>query len=76
MDENKHNIDDPAHYYEQRKWALKSFESFDDMEEEQLKYFATLSHEELLLSLKRLSLAAYGFSDEATLQHVERKILF
>ncbi len=76
MGDNKHNIEDPAVGYGQRKWMLKSFESFDDMEEEQLKYFATISHEELLLSLKRLSLAAYRFSDEATLQHVERKILF
>ncbi|MBS1746746.1 MAG: hypothetical protein JST21_11305 [Bacteroidetes bacterium] len=55
---------------------LKSFESFDDMEDDQLKYFASLSHEELLLSLKRLNLAAYGFSEETTLKHVERKILF
>lgn len=76
MEGNNQRIENPAIGYGQRKWVVKSFESFDDMEDEQLKYFASLSHEELLLSLKRLSLAAYGLSEEIMLQSVERKIYF
>jgi len=62
--------------YETRKWGLKKFDSFDDMENEQLRYFASLSPTELFRNLKKLTLAAFGIADESKLKHPKRIVKY
>ncbi len=50
--------------------------SFDDMEQEQLKYFASLTPDELLQNHKKQSLAAFGLKDEIDKQKPDRTIKF
>ncbi|HWC53265.1 MAG TPA: HNH endonuclease domain-containing protein, partial [Chitinophagaceae bacterium] len=67
-------LSEPDSVYGKR--ALKKFESFEDMENDQLAFFATLTPEELLRNHKRLSLAAFGFKNEGLLQKPDRTIKF
>jgi len=49
--------------------------SFDEMEDDQLKYFATLTPEELFCNLKKLSMSAYGYKI-GNEKNIDRKIKF
>ncbi|MBS1629152.1 MAG: type II CRISPR RNA-guided endonuclease Cas9 [Bacteroidetes bacterium] len=68
----QHIVSEPAAIY--KIMTLKKFESFEEMELEQLKQFAALSPEELLRNHKLLSMAAFGIKDEASLKSINRKI--
>lgn len=68
----EHIVSEPAAIY--KNMTLKKFESFEEMELDQLKHFATLSPEELLKNHKLLSMAAFGIKDEASLKSNNRKI--
>ncbi len=59
-----------------KKWTLKKFDTFEEMEMDQLKQAISLSPIEGLLKLKKLTLAAFGFSDEAQIKKKERIIKF
>lgn len=50
--------------------------SFEDMENDQLKYFASLTPEELLLQHKKLSMAAFGIKKDGEHDHPGRTIKF
>lgn len=52
------------------------FTSFDEMENDQLKYFASLQPEELLKNHKELSLAAFGLKKDPGAKALVRKIKF
>lgn len=69
-------MSEPETSYKREKWTLKSFDSFEEMENNQLAYYASLNQEELLLNLRQLSLAAFGFKNEGLLQKPDRKIKF
>lgn len=56
--------------------TLKKFDSFEEMENDKLSTFATLSSEELFIKLKKLSMAAYGFKSESDFQKPDRLIKF
>ncbi|HQE11793.1 MAG TPA: HNH endonuclease domain-containing protein [Flavipsychrobacter sp.] len=68
-------ISEPRAVY-QKKWSLKSFNSFDTMEQDQLSYYASLSPIERLQVLKELTLKAFGFRQESDMNVIERKIKF
>lgn len=57
-----------------KKNTLRSYTSFDDMENEQLKYFASLTPEQSLKNLKQLVLASFGIKDETALKGMPRII--
>jgi CRISPR-associated endonuclease Csn1 len=71
--DNSLDIAEPQTLYQP---TLKKFNSFDEMEQDQLTYYASLTPEELLRSLKRLSMAAYGIKNEEDLPIPDRKIKF
>jgi hypothetical protein len=52
------------------------FTSFDEMETDQLKYFASLQPEELLKNHKALSLAAFGLKKDPGADKLNRVIKF
>ncbi len=56
--------------------TITFFTSFDEMENDQLKYFASLSPEELLQNHKALSLAAFGLKKDPGAEKLIRKIKF
>ena len=56
------------------KKSIRSFSSFDDMENEQLKYFASLSPQQRLQNLKQLVLRSFGIKDESELRNMPRII--
>ncbi len=72
--QSSHEISEPESLY--NKMSLKLFDSFEEMEDDQLKQFASLTPEELLRNHKALSMAAYGIKDEALLNKTDRKIKF
>ncbi len=51
-------------------------DSFDQMELDQLSYFASLTPEKLFQNLKNLSLRAFGFDNENQLNPLKRKLKF
>jgi len=55
---------------------LKKFDNFDEMESDQLKHFASLTTTELLANLKKLTLAAFGISNEKDMKISTRRIKF
>lgn len=59
-----------------KKWTLKKFDTFEEMENNQLSYFASLTPEELLKNHKHLSMAAFGIKNEQNLNKPDRKIKF
>ncbi|MBX2984501.1 MAG: type II CRISPR RNA-guided endonuclease Cas9 [Bacteroidia bacterium] len=69
-------VSEPAVNYEKKKWTLKSFNSFESMEQDQLAYYASLPPIERLRALKELALNAFGFSQESDMNVSERKIKF
>lgn len=69
-------VSEPAVNYEKKNWTLKSFNSFESMEQDQLSYYASLSPIERLRALKNLALKAFGFSQESDMNVSERKIKF
>lgn len=56
--------------------TLKIFNSFEEMEKDQLSYFANLSHMELFHNLFLLTRTAFGISDEVLSIKPVRKIKF
>ncbi|MBS1622211.1 MAG: type II CRISPR RNA-guided endonuclease Cas9 [Bacteroidetes bacterium] len=74
--EQENILSEPEAEYETKKWTLKKFDSFEEMENDQLAYYASLTHEELLKNHKQLSMAAFGIKDESILNNQERKIKF
>jgi len=69
-------VSEPNSVYEKKKWTLKIFNSFEEVENDQLTYFASLTPEELLNNLKKLTKSAFGISDEQSLNNPDRKIKF
>jgi len=57
-----------------QKSTIRSFSSFEDMENDQLSYFASLSPVQLLQNLKQLVLRSFGIKDEAVLNNMPRII--
>ena len=55
---------------------VKFFSSFEEMENDQLKYFASLQPEELLKDHKALSLAAFGLKEDPGVDKLDRIIKF
>lgn len=55
---------------------IKSFSTFEEMENDQLTYYAGLPPEELLKNHKVLSMAAFGFKTESELTKPDRKVKF
>ncbi len=70
---NDDKLNEPEATY---KKTITAFNSFDEMEEAQLKYFASLSPEELLRNNKKMSLAAYGLNSKSKATQPDRKIKF
>lgn len=66
------NLSEPELKYENR---IKFFSSFEEMENDQLLFFAFQKPEELLTNLKRMSMAAFGYSNELEFK-IDRKIKF
>jgi hypothetical protein len=56
--------------------SVSSFTSFEDMENDQLKYLASLNPEQLFKNLKQMVLAAFGFKEEPPLNSMPRTINF
>lgn len=56
--------------------SITFFNSFEEMENDQLKYFASLSPEESLRNNKKMSMAAFGLKQNAGLEKPDRKIKF
>lgn len=69
-------VSEPEIAYKTKKWTVKKFDSFDAMENDQLEYFASLTPEELLKNLKKLSMSAFGFKEEGALNKPDREIKF
>lgn len=55
---------------------INTFSSFEEMENNQLEYFASLEPIMVFYQLKQLVLAAYGFSEEPLLNSMTRIIHF
>jgi hypothetical protein len=55
---------------------VKFFSSFEEMENDQLEYFASLQPEELLKDHKALSLAAFGLKEDPGPDKLDRIIKF
>jgi hypothetical protein len=58
------------------KKIVKKFDSFEEMENDQLAYFASLSPQDLLKNHKQLSMAAFGIKNENKLSAYDKKIKF
>ena len=69
-------VSEPGALFEPKKWVLKKFDNFDEMESDQLKHFASLTTTELLANLKKLTLAAFGISNEKDMKISTRRIKF
>lgn len=72
----KKTANEPNATYEKKQWTLKKFQSFDEMENDQLQHFASLTPEELLRNHKSLSMAVFGINHETDLNNPDRKIKF
>ena len=67
---------EPEVQYQKKNWTVKSFDSFEEMERDQLKYYAALSPIDRLKILKKFTLKAFGFRLESEMNSTERKIKF
>lgn len=56
--------------------SVTKFNSFEDMENDQLNYFASLEAEELLQNLKQMVLTTFGFREEPSFDSLPRIIQF
>jgi len=60
----------------QTKKTITFFTSFEEMENDQLKYFASLSPEELLRNNKKISMGAFGIKEDKDTNKIDRKIKY
>ena len=67
-------LNEPSETYQTTNPKIQSFKSFDDMENQQIEHFASLSPEESLKNLKKLMLASYGIKKEPKYEKVKGKI--
>ena len=58
---DKDIVNEPAIVYGKR--SINTSTSFDEMENDQLRYFASLTPEQLLMEHKKLSIVAYGIKN-------------
>ena len=75
MPKEKKNISiasEPEAAYEKK--TIQRFSSFEERDNDRLKYFASLSPEELLKNLKKMALISFGIKDEAELKNAPRII--
>ena len=72
--EQQNTLSEPETLYQKRELIM--FNSFDEMENEQLAYYATLSPEVLFKNLKHLNLGVFGYKDETHFAPPDRKIKF
>ncbi len=70
----ENTVNEPEATYNPK--SVSGFRSFDEMEDDQLTYFASLSPEELLRNHKKMSSAAYGLKDDPNANPPERIIKF
>ena len=75
MEEEKKNIKGlPANKTLHKKITIQQFSSFEERDNDRLKYYASLSPEELLKNLKQMVLASFGIKEEAELKNAPRII--
>lgn len=55
---------------------IRSFETFEDMENDQLSYFASLNPIQLLMNLKQLNDKAFGFNEKMQDKKAAKQIRF
>jgi CRISPR-associated endonuclease Csn1 len=67
-------LQEPQEPYYYRK--ISSFETFEEMEGDQLKYFASLTPKQLLINLKNLNDKAFGFKESEHNSLIKRQIKF
>ncbi|MDZ4792978.1 MAG: hypothetical protein SGI83_01745, partial [Bacteroidota bacterium] len=72
--EEKNTVAEPAAIYGKNK--IKFFNSFDEMENDQLNYFASLGPAQLLLNLKQLVLTSFGYQADIPVSKLPRIIYF
>ena len=75
MPKEKKNINivsKPEAAYEKK--TILRFSSFEERDSDRLKYFASLSPEELLKNLKQMVLTSFGIKDETELKNAPRII--
>ncbi len=75
MPKEKKNINiasEPEAAYEKK--TIQQFSSFEERDNDRLKYYASLSPEELLKNLKQMVLASFGIKDETQLKNAPRII--
>lgn len=70
----QNTLSEPEDLYKSK--SLSSFSSFEDMENDQLSYFASLQPQQLLQNLKQMVLAAFGFKEEPSLNSLPHTINF
>lgn len=75
MEKEKKNIKGlPANKTLHKKITIQQFSSFEERDNDRLKYYASLSPEELLKNLKQMVLASFGIKEEAELKDAPRII--
>lgn len=75
MEEEKKNMEGlPANKKLHKKITIQQFSSFKERDNDRLKYYASLSPEELLKNLKQMVLASFGIKDETQLKNAPRII--
>ncbi len=75
MEKEKKNIKGlPANKTLHKKITIQQFSSFEERDNDRLKYYASLSPEELLKNLKQMVLASFGIKEEAELKNAPRII--
>lgn len=55
---------------------IRSFETIEDMENDQLSYFASLNPIQLLMNLKQLNDKAFGFNEKMQDKKAAKQIRF
>ncbi|MBS1571670.1 MAG: hypothetical protein KF825_14735 [Ferruginibacter sp.] len=56
--------------------TLKTFSTFEEMENDQLAYYASLPPVKILQNLRELNLAVFGYKNEANFTMPDKKIKF
>ncbi len=73
-DESDNELNEPCASYAKKR--ITFFSSFEEMENDQLQYYASLSPEELLKNHKTLSMAAFGLRQDPGAENLQRIIKF
>ncbi|MBK9959583.1 MAG: type II CRISPR RNA-guided endonuclease Cas9 [Chitinophagaceae bacterium] len=73
---NNNAVSEPEVSYTKRNWTLKSFNSFEAMEQDQLANYSAMPPIERLKALKELTLNAFGFKHESEMNAPDRKLKF